>query len=116
MTQYHNWANGYHLAKKSNEVRKCIEIRNSKYAEIRKRQIELNWDAIMHSWQPKFVPNYGGRFPKASHTLREEEILKNRKLTCQIRNWAFLLIVGLLKHHGCLNTLHQTLGRSSKTC
>ncbi|MQM12022.1 hypothetical protein Taro_044936 [Colocasia esculenta] len=29
----------------------------------------------MHSWQPKFVPIYGGRFPKASHTLWEEEIL-----------------------------------------
>ncbi|MQM08232.1 hypothetical protein Taro_041085 [Colocasia esculenta] len=50
----------------------------------------------MHSWQPKFVPNYGGRFPKASHTQREEEILKNRKLTCQNRNLAFLVIMGLL--------------------
>ncbi|MQL79836.1 hypothetical protein Taro_012268 [Colocasia esculenta] len=79
------------------------------------RQFELDWDAIMHSWQPQFVPNYGGRFPKASHTLRGEEILKNKKLTCQNRNWAFLVIVGLLKHHGCLNTLHQTLGTSFRT-
>ncbi|MQM01314.1 hypothetical protein Taro_034070 [Colocasia esculenta] len=30
----------------------------------------------MHSWQPKFVLNYVGRFPKTSHTLMEEEILK----------------------------------------
>ncbi|MQM06289.1 hypothetical protein Taro_039111 [Colocasia esculenta] len=50
----------------------------------------------MHSWQPKFVPKYGGRFPKASHTQREEEILKNRKLTCQNHNLAFLVIIGLL--------------------
>ena len=76
MTQYHNLANRPHMAQKSNKARKCMEIRNSKQAEIRKRQFELNWDAIMHSWQPKFVPIYGGRFPKASHTLMEEEILK----------------------------------------
>ncbi|MQL75928.1 hypothetical protein Taro_008305 [Colocasia esculenta] len=25
-------------------------------------------------------------------------------------------MVGLLKHHGCLNTLHQTLGTSFRTC
>ncbi|MQM21532.1 hypothetical protein Taro_054574, partial [Colocasia esculenta] len=63
------------------------------------------------------MPNYGGRFPKASHTIygRKKSSL-NRKLTCQNRNWAFLVIIGLLKHHGCLNTLHQTLGMSFRTC
>ncbi|MQL99732.1 hypothetical protein Taro_032459 [Colocasia esculenta] len=51
------------------------------------------------------------------HTLygRKKSSLK-RKLTCQNRNMAFLVIVGLLKHHGCLNTLHQTLGTSFRTC
>ncbi|MQM22840.1 hypothetical protein Taro_055898 [Colocasia esculenta] len=28
MTHYHNWANGQHLAQKSNEARKCMEIRS----------------------------------------------------------------------------------------
>ena len=30
MTHYHNWANGQHLAQKSNKARKYIEIRNHK--------------------------------------------------------------------------------------
>ncbi|MQM17293.1 hypothetical protein Taro_050263 [Colocasia esculenta] len=30
MTQYHNWANGPHIAQKSNEARKYMEIRNHK--------------------------------------------------------------------------------------
>ncbi|MQM07377.1 hypothetical protein Taro_040218 [Colocasia esculenta] len=33
------------------------------------------------------MPNYGGRFPRASHTQREEEILINRKLTWQTATW-----------------------------
>ncbi|MQM22716.1 hypothetical protein Taro_055772 [Colocasia esculenta] len=51
------------------------------------------------------------------HTLfgRKKSSL-NRKLTCQNRNLAFLVIIGLLKHHGCLNTLHQTLRTSFRTC
>ncbi|MQL96202.1 hypothetical protein Taro_028875 [Colocasia esculenta] len=51
------------------------------------------------------------------HTLygRKRSSL-NRKLTCQNRNLAFLVIIGLLKHHGCLNTLNQTLGTSFRTC
>ncbi|MQL91649.1 hypothetical protein Taro_024261 [Colocasia esculenta] len=50
------------------------------------------------------------------HTLygRKKSSL-SRKLTCQHRNLAFLVIIGLLKHHGCLNTLHQTLGTSFRT-
>ncbi|MQL98394.1 hypothetical protein Taro_031100 [Colocasia esculenta] len=50
------------------------------------------------------------------HTLfgRKKPSL-DRKLLCQNCNLAFLVIVGLLKHHGCLNTLHQTLGMSFRT-
>ncbi|MQM06273.1 hypothetical protein Taro_039093 [Colocasia esculenta] len=50
------------------------------------------------------------------HTLygRKKSSL-SRKLTCQNRNLDFLVIIGLLKHHGCLNTLHQTLGTSFRT-
>ncbi|MQL85766.1 hypothetical protein Taro_018289 [Colocasia esculenta] len=28
MTQYHNWANGPYMTQKSNEARKCMEIRS----------------------------------------------------------------------------------------
>ncbi|MQL99049.1 hypothetical protein Taro_031765 [Colocasia esculenta] len=30
MTQYHNWANGPHMAQKLNKSRKYMEIHNSK--------------------------------------------------------------------------------------
>ncbi|MQL78988.1 hypothetical protein Taro_011432 [Colocasia esculenta] len=51
------------------------------------------------------------------HTLKERKKPSlNRKLTSQNCNPAFLVTIGLLKHHGSLNTLHKTLGMSFRTC
>ncbi|MQM14852.1 hypothetical protein Taro_047783 [Colocasia esculenta] len=70
----------------------------------------------MHSWQPKFVPNYEGRFPNASHTQREEKIIKNRKLNMPILKSSFPSYNRTPKHHGYLNTLHPNPRNEFRTC
>ncbi|MQM02962.1 hypothetical protein Taro_035729 [Colocasia esculenta] len=70
----------------------------------------------MHSWQRKFVPNYEGRFPNASHTQSEEEIIKNRKPNMPIPKSSFPSYNRTPKQHGYLNTLHPNPRNEFRTC